>query len=303
MKWPWRMALCLVGCGWMICAHAAKITLAAPRGVPTSIMAADYTKFTAARDGLLGQMDDTQRLIDSQARDCESVEDGSSRIVDCKRRAVEVGLAVREYRSAVAQFNSRLAASLDFEQAKLRSQAALSIQALHPVEPIAIESHGEFRASLPDGRTLTVAETARLTHSGEVKLVTGIRSGAVLVLVDGTRITLAASTEVRTPDRAVAHPPPMLELIEGAFRWYRKADHLLAPSPSRSGVVRVKMVSIATRGTDFECKVLPDGSAQVKLHSGLIELTPVDGGDVVTLRPGEMVTLRAGKISRPSPIA
>jgi uncharacterized cupin superfamily protein len=48
--------------------------------------------------------------------------------------------------------------------------------------------------------------------------------------------------------------------------------------------------------------VLSDGSEYIKLYSGAINLTPDDGGKVLKLKPGQMVTIQGGKLSKPMPI-
>jgi hypothetical protein len=295
MRFALRAAMCIAVCSWAISAVAAKITLSPPPEVTTALGAAAFAKFAAVREDLLGRMAQTQKAIDHQARDCESVEEGSPRVPECKSRAVEVGGLVRAYRAAVADFKTRMTTAADDERGRLQSEAALSAQSVHRVQPISIEFDGEFRASLPDGRTLTGAETTRLAQAGEVKLVTGAASGARLLLDDGTRITLAASTEVRRLDPGAGTPGSRLvfELMAGTLHWWHDVNH----TANKHFGVRVNNANVATRGTEFECTVLPDGSARIKVHSGIVDVTPADGGDVVTLRPGQTATVRAGKIS------
>jgi ferric-dicitrate binding protein FerR (iron transport regulator) len=222
-----------------------------------------------------------------------------------------VGIAVKNYRAALERFKASLATSANLQQSKSMMNDKTSMSATHHPQPIAIESHGEFHIIMADGRKLSGQDAAQLTEDDEASLVTGSDGGAVLKLSDGTRITLGSNTELRTkaPDPAAGPgKQPLPELVNGVLRWLHEIKHELNESAvqgereRRHKGVRMPHVVVAKLGTHFECAVLPDGSEYIKLYSGAIDLIPDDGGKILKLKPGQMVTIQGGKLSKPMPI-
>jgi hypothetical protein len=306
-------ALC---CIWATTAFAAKIILAPPQEVPFSLNAAEFSELTATRNKLLTQQESTQEKIDTQARECHDVVEGSLKVDECMAMAQEVRNSVRSYRNALELFKTSIATSLDLHQAKSRMRDELSLASKHRPQPIGIESHGEFYVTTADGKKLTGALAAHVTEDDQSSFITGSNSGAVLTLPNNTRITLGSNTEYLThvPDQ---HPgadkQSMSELLRGTLRWVHETsseaikelnenDGETRSRLIREGKIRVANVAVAVRGTDFECAVLPDGSGYIKLYSGAVDLTSQDGGEILKLLPGKMVTIRDGKLAKPVPI-
>ncbi len=99
-------------CTWAIAAHAAKITLDPPPDVPVSLGAHEFKELTAKRNDLLTQFGEAQAKIDSQARDCHEVAEDSPKVGECRAKASEVGIIVKNYRVALEQFNHLLTEKL-----------------------------------------------------------------------------------------------------------------------------------------------------------------------------------------------
>lgn len=306
-------ALC---CVWATTAFAAKIILVPPQQVPANLSADEFSELTATRNKLLTQQESTQEKIDTQAQDCHDVVEGSPKVDECIAKAQDVRNSVRSYRNALELFKTSIATSLDLQQAKSRMQGKLSMVSKHHPQPITIESHGAFYVIAADGKKLTGELAAHVTEDDQSSFITGSNSGAVLTLPNNTRITLGSNTEYLTnvPDQ---HPgadkQSMSELIRGTLRWVHETSSEAVKELNenygetrsrlrREGKIRVANVAVAVRGTDFECTVLPDGSGYIKLYSGAVDLTPKDGGEILKLQPGKMVTIRDSKIAKPVPI-
>jgi hypothetical protein len=102
--------LALVCCVWAFTVYAAKIALNSPPEVPTNLNAREFKEFTAKRNALLTQYGEAQAKIDSQARDCGEVAEGSPKVSECMTKAGEVRVVVKNYREALKQFSVSLAA-------------------------------------------------------------------------------------------------------------------------------------------------------------------------------------------------
>ncbi|MDE2260083.1 MAG: FecR domain-containing protein [Betaproteobacteria bacterium] len=291
-------------------AHA-EITLEPPPEVSINLNSDGFNQLMATRNDLLTQFETTQEKIGIQAKDCHDVAEGSPKVSDCKVEAQEVITAVRSYRAALARFKASLAASVSLQQFGSGMDNKLPpLPARHNLQPISIESHGDFHVVMADGRKLTGKEATRLAGDDEVKLVTGSDGGAVLKLSNNTQVTLGPNTELNTnvPDPSPgATKGTMSELVKGTLQWYHEVKKQLFETDMESaadayGKIHMEAVIVGVRGTRFDCAVLSDGSGYIKLYSGAVDLTPQNGGKIVKLRPGQMVTIRGGEISKPVPI-
>lgn len=293
--------LAAVCCVWAITGYAAKITLNPPPEVPTDLNAREFKEFTAKRNDLLTQLGEAREKVDSQARDCREVAEGSPKVDECRAKAQEVRTVVKDYRAALERFNASLAERTARQRSMLSNDGKLSVSARHPPRPIAIESHGEFHIVTADGRKLTGREAARLTEDDEARLVTGPGGGALLTLVDGTRIKLDSNTEYLTNlDKGKQSVP---ELVKGTLRWISKEASKLNRELNKShNKLMLGPVYVGVRGTEFECAVLPDGSGHIKLYSGEIAVTSKSAGAVVTLTPGQMIAFTKDRVGAVTPI-
>ena len=308
MKTPILRSLGAIFCLWTMTVYA-EITLEPPPEVSMNLNSEEFNQLLATRNDLLAQLEATQNNINSQAQNCHGVAEDSPKVSECLEQAQGVRAAVRSYRAALARFKTSLAASVSLQQ--FESKVANELPAHgHSLRSISIEYHGDFHVITTDGRKLTGKKATHLTEDDAVRLVTGSNGGAVLKLPDNTRITLGANTELKTnvPDpNPGANKQPMSELVKGTLQWYHEVKKQLTEPYMESeageyGKIHMEAVIVGVRGTKFDCAVLSDGSGYLKLFSGAVDLTPQKGGEIVKLHPGQMVTIRGGKISEPVPI-
>lgn len=86
----------------------------------------------------------------------------------------------------------------------------------------------------------------------------------------------------------------VLDLTKGAFRFITG----IASKPTY--LIRTPNASIAVRGTIFDAFVLPDNSAWLLLHEGVIEVTAAKDVCHVLDRPGQLIQIdAAGTVSKP----
>ncbi len=296
-------------CVWSMTTYA-EIILEPPPEVTSDLNSEEFNQLQTTRNDLLSQFETTQKQIGSQAQNCHDVAEDSPKVSDCMIQAQEVRTAVKNYRAALARFKANLAASVSLQQFESKVGNKLPEPVTHHLQPITIEYHGDFHVVMADGRKLTGNEATHLTEDDAVRLVTGSDGGAVLKLSDKTQVTLGPNTELKTN---VPAPNPesnkgsMSELVKGSLQWYHEVKKQLSETGIEAAAdeyhnIRLEAVVVGVRGTKFDCAEVPDGSGYIKLYSGAVDLTPQDGSGIVKLHPGQMVTIRGGKISKPVPI-
>ena len=77
----------------------------------------------------------------------------------------------------------------------------------------------------------------------------------------------------------------VISMVQGVFRFisgkiYKRGVRLLTPT-----------IAIGIRGTDFTVAIATDGSTSVSVAEGEIEITPIAGGDTVSVTPGQIATV------------
>lgn len=305
--------LTAVCCLWAVNVYA-KINLDTPPEVPPGLNSRDFRELMAMRESVMGQFDATRQKIDRQAEKCQSVEKGSLKAAECAAEVQEVKSAVKDYRNALERFKLRVAESAAWR--KFISDMNDKTSNKRNPHAIAVESHGEFHIVTADGRKLSGQDAAGLNEDDDARLVTGPDGWAFLTLPDDTRLRLGSNTEFLTkapdskPDPDDKHP--VMELAKGALRWVHELPSLSEldkrinkrineAENQRKRRLRIPVAFVAIRGTEFECLALPDGSGYLKLYSGEVSITSKTG-EVVTLKPGQMISFTKEKVGSVTPI-
>ena len=293
----------------------AKIIIKPPQEVPTDLISRDFRELTAKREPLMTQFYATQEKINGQERNCNLVEANSPKANECIAEAQEVKSAVRKYREALKEFDSRVAAAAAWKKSISDMADKLPKRNVHA---IAIESHGEFHITRADGSKLSDEDAANLTENDDVRFETGFGGGAFITLPDGTHLRLDENTILSRFIPKAAEPDyfkdkgSTMELVKGSLLWlHDTSSELIKRLPEttgetrsrliREGKIRVSNVAVSVRGTEFECAVSPDGSGQIKLYSGEVSVTSKTGEEII-LKPGQMLTFTNDKIGAVTPI-
>jgi len=82
----------------------AKIIINPPPEVPSALVPRAIKKLTAERTALMKLYEATRGKIDSQERNCRSVEEGSPKVKECMAEASAVRIAVKGYRATLDRF-------------------------------------------------------------------------------------------------------------------------------------------------------------------------------------------------------
>jgi len=165
-----------------------------------------------------------------------------------------------------------------------------------------IESRGEFYIMTTDGRTLTGKDADRIPLEEGTKVITGSSGHVRMMLPDDTTFTIGPNSDIvidsfvydpdNTPKKVIA------SMSKGVFRWLTgktKPHKDLAEMK-----VKLPVMAVGIRGTDFEATVNPDGSGFVILYFGQLEITEKKTGFTFILDAGHKVTCSAdGSVSRP----
>jgi hypothetical protein len=230
-----------------------------------------------AFDGLLGQVFTSDEVVVRSVRERLDAERSASAVV----RAVRGSLATRRARrSGRVAWMPRLAvAALLLVLIAGGWWMSLRVQP-HPGEcrlerapAVAVMRAG---AALP-------ASVGTWLRSGDRLTAT---EAATLVWADGSRLVLDAGTRVHL-DRPTLGPGLLLE--QGGL--------LAEIAPQRAGAsftIATPDARVEVMGTRFHL-VAAAQRTQVELHEGLVQLTRLADARVLTLRPGDSVTVAAGE--------
>jgi hypothetical protein len=262
--------------------------------IPNSFSSEQQAKFTQERDALEKQLSAFQ----SEAKDFN--DKTAENQTDTEYNALQAQRA--EYITAANAFNQALAAA----EATAEARAAL------PAAKVFARGSSGFYFVTKDGLKLSGADGVMLPLDGGTHVVTGPDSHIKLLLPDETLFTIGPDADVVLDD-FVFDPNTSVgkisaALIKGTFRWVtgkivsHEGNHL-----------RIAVGCLGIRGTDFEAVVTPNGSGQIELFSGELEITPHAGGllphpavrnsSTFLLNAGEMVTFTVGgTFSAPTPL-
>ena len=294
-------------------AHA-KIIIDPPPEVPPDLNARDFKELTATRNVLLEQFYATQQKIDSQERNCKAVEENSPKVNECRAEAQELKGAVRKYREALQKFKSRIAEAVAWQKAtedifnKMPVYANPDSIAAKPLENIQ-------HIVTADGMRFDGKDVKLTSENGKEIIATGPDGYALLKLPDDTLIQIGPDSTFIPKTHEPAPEPdknPVMELVKGKLRWLHESSSELkrdlnepadqvARRKRREGQLKVSNCILANKGTEFECVVLPDGSGNIKLYSGEVSVTSKTG-EVVTLKPGQMISFTKDKTGPVTPI-
>jgi len=186
-----------------------------------------------------------------------------------------------------------------------------STQSSPPVSsPVAqVESRGEFYFLTKDGRKVTGEEASKVPLEEGTKVVTGNDGHIKMTLPDNTTFTVGPNSDF-VIDKFVYDPDNSPEKViasmtKGVFRWVTGkvfGGAAVYKDPTQMQV-KLPVVVIGIRGTDFEATVAPDGSGSIVLYFGQLEITEKKTGFTFILNAGEKITFGIdGSVSRPMKI-
>jgi len=282
-----KLALLLVWCGmhiWLPFAMAEE-KLPALAFIPNRLSSEQRAEFTQQRDALEKQLSAFQSAAKSfNNKTAENQPDAEYDALQKQRS---------EYIRAAKAFNQAVAA------AEERAEARADL----PVAKVIARGSTGFYFVTKDGLKLSGADGAMLPLDGATRVVTGSDTHLKLLLPDETSFTIGPDGDMVLDDFAfdpkTSAGTISAALMKGTFRW------ITGKIASHEGMhLRIAVGCLGIRGTDFEAVVTPDGSGQIKLFSGELEITPHAGGllphpavrnsSTFLLKAGEMVTFTGG---------
>jgi len=165
-----------------------------------------------------------------------------------------------------------------------------------------VESRGEFYVLTKDGRKLTGKDADQIPLEEGTKVITGSSGHIRMKLPDDTTFTIGPNSDIvidkfvydddKGPKTIIAN------VSKGVFRWVTGKVKPLQDLAEMK--VKLPVMHVGIRGTDFEATVNPDGSGSVVLHLGQLEITENKTGFTFILNAGYKVTFNTdGSVSRP----
>jgi len=164
-----------------------------------------------------------------------------------------------------------------------------------------VESRGEFYVLTKDARKLSGKDANQIPLEKGTKVITGSSGHVRMKLPDDTTFTIGPNSDIvidsfiydpdNTPKKVVAN------MSKGVFRWVTGKTKALQDTEMK---VKLPVMAVGIRGTDFEATVKPDSSGSVVLHFGQLEITENKTGFKFIMDAGYKVTFNAdGTVSHP----
>lgn len=159
-----------------------------------------------------------------------------------------------------------------------------------------VDARGDVAIHLPDGAVLRgSAITSRGIPAG-ARVITGPDAGLSVRLASGINLRVGAGSEV-TIDALLRDPSQnslesaSVGLTRGLLQWATEIGHQLQGAYSEHDRfhVRTPNAVLAVRGTDVEVFFDIETGGHIKLRSGEVAVWPVDSGEEIILRPGQML--------------
>jgi len=166
---------------------------------------------------------------------------------------------------------------------------------------------GEFSIKYSDGRVLTNANAkGNIVIPVELgaRVTTGPTGRVQMLLPDETVFTIGPNSDM-VVDEFVYDPDnnPKKIAVSVTKGLFRLLTGKVAHKDPANMKVKLPVGTLGIRGTDLETNVESDGSGYIKLYSGELEITPLDGSPMIVLQGKNMVTFKAdGTLGKPEPI-
>jgi hypothetical protein len=297
--------------GWMLLAvmllpGALLAQVPAIADIPDDLPAQVLVQLTQTRSSLVQRRDQIKGRVAEQKAQCGAVLEGTSQEQTCQVSKAELQAAINQYVADVRRFNDDVAAAIAMPkpQPVTKPTAAQTGAAADVAGDVFWLTHDGRRVPIKPGSPIFLNE----------HIVTGPDGRVQILLLDETGFTLGPDSDM-VLDEFVYDPKTSAgsvsaALVKGRFRWV--SGKIKRDESQRH--LRIAVGCLGIRGTDFETIVRMDGSGQIQLFSGQLEITPHPGGllphpaernaSTFVLNGGQMVTFAVdGRFSRPVAIA
>jgi tetratricopeptide (TPR) repeat protein len=196
-----------------------------------------------------------------------------------------------------ADIQNALQSVIDLE-AKVRKQELASQQGSNVPTGAAATVSGPVFWVTSDGQEIPIESGKPVFFNQHV--ITREGGHLQVLLVDGTVFTMGPNSNMVLDDfvydPASDQHTIMARITKGVFRFVTGKTARKDPASMK---VTLPEGTIGPRGTDFEATVLEDGSGDVKLYSGQLEISETKTGRIFLMNAGETVTFGIDGIFSP----
>ena len=311
--WNERQRICFRFRAWVLLAAmllpgALSAQVPAIADIPDDLSAQVRLPLAQTRSSLVQRRDQIKGRVAEQRAQCSAVLEGTDQQQTCQASKTDLQTAINRYAQDVRTFNDEVAAAI----AMPRPQPVTQPTAIQTGTAAAVSGDVFWRTD--DGRKVPIKSGSPI-FLGE-HIITGPGGRLQVLLLDETVFTLGPDSDM-VLDEFVYDPKTSAgkisaALVKGTFRFV--SGKIKQGSNPTDKHLRIAVGCLGIRGTDFETIVRVDGSGQIRLFSGQLEITPHGGGllphpaernaSTFTLNSGQMVTFAAdGKFGRPVAIA
>jgi FecR protein len=313
LLWNERQRMCFRFRAWLLLAAmllpgALWAQVPAIADIPDDLPAQVRLRLAQTRSSLAQRRDQIKGRVAVQKAQCSAVLEGTAQQQACQASKAELQTTINQYAQDVRTFNDEVAAAI----AMPRPQPVTQPTAIQTGAAAAVS--GDVFWSTHDGRKVPIKPGSPI-FLGE-HIITGPGGRLQVLLLDETVFTLGPDSDM-VLDEFVYDPKTSAgkisaALVKGTFRFVSGKIKQYEKPPDRH--LRIAVGCLGIRGTDFETIVRADGSGEIRVFSGQLEITPHGGGllphpaernaSTFALNSGQMVTFSAdGKFSPPAAIA
>jgi hypothetical protein len=259
--------------------------------VPTCASAADRSSLEAARSGLLQQRSDLKSQTAQHNSRCASIPASSPENGPCQASQGQLQAAISHYAESVKTYNAHT----------LAANAACPPSSDHPHPKIgaAADVRGTVYWLTSDGRKILITSGTPVflnTH-----IITEGDGHFQVLLLDETVFTLGPNSDM-VLDEFVYDPNTNLgkvtaSIAKGTFRFVTGKMSHKDPAASK---VKLPVMVVGIRGTDFEVQYQPNSPGSIKLYRGEIDVTEIQSGKIFHMTAGQNLIITSdGKVAQP----
>lgn len=280
--------------------------------VPDNLPEALRSPLLGERRTLASRLEGLQAIARDHNARCATVKSGTREAAACRARFDELTRDRMTYSEAATAFNARVAQAVtpksqgDAAERAAEDRIALS----SPAAATSVRASGDVQ--MLDDRGVRHRELApvQMVRSG-YEFETGVSGRVQLKVADSWGLVIPKQSRVGfekvVRDAQMEITALTLRLRSGGLHVYKLIGREAAKLPKTRAQIRVTThvsdAILATRATEYEVNVAPGGdTAQLKVISGIVDVTSGVGDPPVVVNVGEMLIIERGRIGKPVPI-
>ena len=258
--------------------------------VPDCLRLPESTRLSQRRSALVQQRDQIKGQVASHNNSCGSVPAGSPAEQSCKADQGKLNSQVGLYAAAVREFNNQVESAIAGCQPPRGPRTKIGV---------ASSVKGTLYWLTSDGRKVPITNGSPIYM--DERLVSEADGHMQILLLDETVFTIEPDSDLVVDDFVydpATHADKFFaSVVKGTFRFV--TGNMTRKDPEQMKI-KLPVVAIGIRGTDFEVDYHPGAEGYIKLFKGELQLTEEKTAARFPMHAGEMLLIHAdGRVDRP----